>query len=220
MPHTAENLAMWTKREIIAHVGLSNLFKVVGLVTDTCATMKAMWDLLRADPLFSHVISVPCFAHIFQLTIKDILALHLNTTLTQQASNLVTSILNSPLKLSIFRDQQDVVYGKRIALQQATIVRWGSHLNMFDSLLRNRQALISFANASPHLDQPSATLIFSDLWWLQIQNLASVLSPITTALIRLEADSATVADVFEIWHVAREQCISVINGQRSHYHSL
>ena len=51
------------------------LERMNSLATDTCATMRSLWNKIQASPQLRHVFCVPCDSHDIQLFLKDIFQL-------------------------------------------------------------------------------------------------------------------------------------------------
>lgn len=76
------------------------------LGTDTCATMRSMWDEIAKIPEMAHVFTVPCDSHSLQLFIGDILERPFFDDTVQKAQSIVTAFRASHKELAILWDFQ------------------------------------------------------------------------------------------------------------------
>ena len=96
------------------------------LVTDTCPTQRATWQLIKQDNRFKHVFFVPCQSHSLQLLIGDILRTPWFAEVFQQAHLIINCFVNSPLQLLRLREIMEEDNGKQIAFILSVLTRWGT----------------------------------------------------------------------------------------------
>ena len=78
--------------------------------------------------------------------------------------------------------------------------RWNSQLTCIDSFIRNRPYLLMIcAKNEDVIDSRIRNLIHNVGLFNEVKNLQKQLSPDSSALDRLQSDSATIADACEIW---------------------
>ena len=81
--------------------------RVNSLATDTCSTMRSLWELIHKDEDLQHVFTVPCDSHGLRLLIKDILEqISWFKTVFASAQSMSTKFRTSPKQLSILRRHQ------------------------------------------------------------------------------------------------------------------
>ncbi|KAN0067832.1 hypothetical protein V8E54_014079 [Elaphomyces granulatus] len=73
---SAERIAEWLVKqlEILEKDIGQKLPRINSLTTDTCSTMRSLWELLRTYDRFKYALFVPCDSHGLQLLIKDIIS--------------------------------------------------------------------------------------------------------------------------------------------------
>lgn len=78
-PLNAQGISEWTLKateELLGLLGRTvDWGRVNSLSSDTCNTMKAVFDILEADNRMRNALFIPCDSHSLQLAIKDILGL-------------------------------------------------------------------------------------------------------------------------------------------------
>jgi len=61
----------------------NDLLRINSMSTDTCATMRKTWRVLKNYPELKHVFFIPCDSHGLQLAMKDLLQKHKKRPLTK-----------------------------------------------------------------------------------------------------------------------------------------
>ena len=74
---TATNIASWIINQITAILGpdTSAWTKVNSFTSDTCNTMKAVWQIIQSTAELEHIFCIGCDSHSLQLLMKDLLGL-------------------------------------------------------------------------------------------------------------------------------------------------
>lgn len=145
------------------------------------------------------------YSHGLQLLIKDILNLPWFHDLWVQATAVVTAFRKSPLQLALLRDKMQDLYGRHQALTLAIITRWGSQFSMIKSLLKNKQALMTYG-MDKHANIVLSVLnsIVSRDFWGGLEETERILAPIHDRQRLSEADSALIHSVMPAWLAIRE----------------
>ena len=122
---TAANLSQWALDNITTVVN-GEWHQVNSFISDTCSTMRAVWDILSKKECMKHVFFIPCDSHGLQLLIQDILTQPPYENTLKNAQLVVTSFHSSRLQLSFLREHQLRVYSKHKSLIMSVITRWGT----------------------------------------------------------------------------------------------
>lgn len=209
---TAENTAEWLKKHM-KEISESNWDRINSITTDTCSTQLSLWNKLQEMPELQHLFCIPCDSHGIQLLIKDILKISSCKLAHDQAQIvikvhslyllflIVKAFKNSPLQLSHLRAIQVQRYGKPRALCLSVITRWGTQFRLFQSLLRNKEALQQFTyiHNDVVLSQNAEQLINSTIFWAEIESMVELLEPIDTLLRMSESNDAHLGMVVSRW---------------------
>ncbi|KAG6111438.1 hypothetical protein E4U14_002477 [Claviceps sp. LM454 group G7] len=97
---------------------------------------------MNRDPLTAHIFTIPCDSHGLQLLVKDIVSSEPIKSLISKAQLVVNKLRSSPKQLSLLREKS---YTTRRTLIVAAITRWGTQLQMIDSVLGNESQLSLYA---------------------------------------------------------------------------
>lgn len=180
--------------------------KLRALCTDNASVMRKTWRLLR-DRL-KNIFTYGCGAHGFQLHAKDICALDLFQTTVAEINSIV-AYFGKHLQaggLATLREIQRTLFGKEKALVKAGKTRWNSQIDAAQSLIDSQPALVSVVNHCGFKktdDTAKAVrrlvLDIDHAFWPRVELLIRVLTPIRFALLELQSDSATMADVYAQW---------------------
>jgi len=85
--------------------------EINSVTTDTCNTMRSLWDELRAYRPFKRTIMIPCDSHGLQLLIKDIIEMIDPYKVTMERSNVIVAYFNKAHKqLALLRAHQRKAY--------------------------------------------------------------------------------------------------------------
>ena len=193
------------------------------LITDTCATMRAVWNLMRKEPSLKHVFHVPCQSHSLQLLVKDILGLAWFDAMLKTATQIAKTFLKSPKWLSLLYEEMKKDGGKSYSLALAAITRWGSQLRLIRSVKRTETAIRSLARDPPSdFDDTSkevrpviCNLANQEAFWFSIHLAERILQPIDEAITSSESDHCMVRHVIPQWIRIRKELIH-FQSQYSH----
>lgn len=199
----AEATATWMLKKI-DQLTRSNFKKVNSVATDTCSLERAVWDILGSDTRLQHAFFIPCDSHGLQLLIKDLLGLESLSVVFLQALKVVNSLRKAKHHLGILRKHQQAIYGEKRALIVSTILRWGTQVDLLESVSRNKQALQRFALDEDVVFQvkkdkplnPIKTWLVDSNFWASLDDLINILRPIYEAQNLSERNGATIDLVY------------------------
>jgi hypothetical protein len=210
---SAQQSADEIAKTILAHlieITEGDLSMINSLATDTCNTMKATWGKLGEEDKLKDCFFVPCDSHGIQLLIKDILTLSEIAPLWTTALKVVSAFKGAPLQHARLRDLQKEEYGKRKSLIGSLIVRWGSQVNLLNSVLNNKRVLKIFAEDFLRTTVENQTYkVWRDMcqdiflnnegFWNPLEDLLALLQPIHEKQKMSESGRASISYVFDRW---------------------
>ncbi|XP_011707595.1 PREDICTED: uncharacterized protein LOC105462588 [Wasmannia auropunctata] len=183
--------------EFIAHEFLKVIRKidsnkVLLLVTDNAAVMKAAWKIVRTE--FPHIFTIGCGAHGLNLLAKDLMKIPFLNTIRNQARKVI-KLKRKRLFYAVFKNEQTRLYGKNAkSLKLSNPTRFSGDALMFESLLSNKTALqatvISDKLNGNDIDSSVKSEILSDNFWKDCSIALQLLKPIAKAIGVLESNSA------------------------------
>lgn len=181
--------------EIISEIGQS---KVLGLVTDNAAAeVKARKIVAEKTGLIQY----GCVAHCLNLLIGDIMKSASLKNFESQCKQIVKEVSNSHVVLATFNKLQVEKTNKTVALKLPVVTRWGSILKCMESLWSTRQILKMLAISEDVSDKLSSAVkkncLDDEIYWVKVEKLMGVLSPIVKWITRLEDDNLQMCDVVE-----------------------
>lgn len=136
---------------------------------------------------------------------KDIIETVWFSARFRSAQNIVTHFNKSPKQLTLLREKMCNAYnGKKRAFILSVLTRWGTQVNMIESVSRNRQALQDFCEdnrceLSPVLKQ----LLWDSGFWKNIMLINNILQPIHDIQYSSEKDGYKVHHVIRGWKQIR-----------------
>lgn len=110
------------------------LWKMNSLATDTCSSMRSLWQKIQAHPELKHVFVVPCDSHGIQLLMKDIFQVPWWKKLMRKAQLVVRTFRAAHKEYQVLQEIEIATLGKRIALVLHCITRWGTQVGLLDAL--------------------------------------------------------------------------------------
>ena len=223
---TAESCAEFITEELWL-MTKNNLSRINSMSTDTCATMRKTWRVLKNYSELKHVFFIPCNSHGLQLAMKDLLQKHKKRPLTEiqhtfnQALAIVTNFWKAPKQLALLRAKQLEIYKKQIALIASVITHWGTQYSLLKSVENNMRALRAYAIDSKAKNMKKwqieaawidvLAVIQDQGFWNQLNDLIDILKPLHEAQKMSESMDAHLEHVVARWlHI--EQHFKVINN--------
>src|SRR6218665_3067487 len=220
--HTGQYIAQLLET-VIDEVGVR---KVMAVVTDNAANMKAAWRIINDNDKYKHIHCYGCVAHGLHLLATDICSIDSVEKLLTRAKNIVKFVKYKHLPHAAFyRIQQETLdRGKRKATQAEKLkakkntkplslilpspTRWGTNAAMLKRLLETKkplQHLVMEEDIDAMIEQPMKTSILDNsVFWLQIENLNAILEPVADAIKKIETDSPVLSDVPKIFFDLRQ----------------
>jgi Protein of unknown function (DUF 659) len=207
---SAERIADWLINQLsILETDIGQpLPDINSLTTDTCATMRSLWEKLRARDRFKRSLFVPCDSHGIQLLIKDIVLHSLFKDTMDRAQDIVVHFRKSHKQLALLRDYQQKIYNRQYALTLAGETRWGTQYNLLSHLKRTKEALRSFAfDGKNECDNKPVLDALNDyLFWANVDELLDLLEPIHKHQIKSESSESGLDKVYARWRDIRSHC--------------
>lgn len=164
------------------------------------------------------------------MLIKDLLELPSIAEVFQKALKIVNILRKAKHHLGILRSHQISLYGQKRALIASTILRWGTQVDLMESVVRSKEALLAYAfdNSAvfpPKKDKlanPIKTYLLDPDFWSGLDDLITILRPVHEAQKISESNSATVDQVYERWlqlqrHLNRNAAQSRFEYDLHHY---
>lgn len=210
----AKNITEWLLQQL--EELLSRLFDgeidwkcINSLSTDTCSTMRSVWDILQRKSQLKHAFMIPCDSHGLQLIFKDLLDMKASQAMTvkhifKEANEIVTFFHRSPLRYADLQVIEKARNGKKKALLASVITRWGTQYNLIMSVNELKGSLIQWAESVSEDSDKNKLVevvgIIQDItFWNILNDLCKVFKPLHIAQKDSEASDATIVNVIPRW---------------------
>ena len=206
----ADRIAGWLIKqlEILEEDLGQKLPTINSLTTDTCPTMRSLWELLRAHDRFKYTLFVPCDSHGLQLLIKDIVLHSLFKHTMNRAQEIVVHFRKAHKQLALLRDYQQKFYNRQYALTLAGETRWGTQWNLLSHLKRTKEALRAFAFDEKNEcdNRPMLDSINDYSFWANVDELLDILEPLHKHQIGSESSENGLDKVYTRWRDIKSHC--------------
>ncbi|KAE8552207.1 hypothetical protein EYB25_006101 [Talaromyces marneffei] len=180
----AKNITEWLLHQLEAL--LATLFDgdidwkcINSLSTDTCSTMRLVWEILQRKSPLQHAFMIPCDSHGLQLIFKDLLDMKVSQAMTvkhifKEANDIVTFFHRSPLRYADLQAIEKARNGRKKALIASVITRWGSQYNLINSVNELKESLIQVFKPL-HIAQKDSEALNATIFnviprWLKLEN--------------------------------------------------
>jgi hypothetical protein len=209
---TAENVFK-DMDQVIQQIGPD---KLCAVVTDNCRVMQAVWD--KIEDKYPQIFANGCAAHVLNLLIKDIFETRDYMDVLDKAKFLSKFIRNHMVILDKFRRIQEANKHSGVlncikALELPIETRWYSSHGCVRSVLLNRPAIqTTFVDRefntrirSKGIREIEQVLILinDNSFWVKLESLDRMISPITKAIGKVESDSVELSKIYNIFHDLR-----------------
>lgn len=205
--------AAFVAQKLMKRIDDIGINKVIGICTDNARTMKASWNIIKAN-YGDEITCYGCASHICNLLMQDVAEITSIKSVIQSAKIIVKKIkFNHVLaaKLKIIQGKNDGKAAKTLKLPGKT--RFGSTNICLNSVLLNKRNLqelaicndfhveSAFAKKTNKKDEEELTgktakeLIFDDNFWLHLLRTINLMKPITDWTIKLESDKSKISEV-------------------------
>lgn len=184
--------------------------KVLGVVTDNAASMKAAWKILGDK--YNHLVAYGCIAHGLNLLAHDLVKLDSISNIVNNGKSIVKEITLSHRLDAIFKEKQS---GKKLSLKLPVKTRWGSHVSFMKSLLLNKNALRMVAiddRVEKLLTETSKNDLLSDKFWATILHLYELLKPVANWITIIEGDSPQISLVCKIFDDLKKHFTEIVTA--------
>jgi hypothetical protein len=195
---SAEFLAGWYKSKVVGFLGPGQWWRVNSLATDTCDTMRAVWEILRRNSDTRHLLFVPCDSHGLQLLINDILETFPYSRILEKATDVVSFFCRAKKQMVILREHQSVPD----AFVLSVITRWGTQQGVVASVQRNKDALRQYiADDRAECSAEIEAIITDTTFWASLHDLDVLICGISypQKISESSRESGGVHHVHERW---------------------
>jgi hypothetical protein len=170
--------------------------KVHAFVSDNARNMKAAWNLLKEK--YQTLIIYGCLAHGLNLLAKDIASLEDFSNIIAHTKKIVQTFRNKHLPSQLFKKIQ-TESGTGQALHVPVETRWGTYTKCLQSVLKNKENLQTAAVKQQIQNQIEISvrnkILDEDTYWPGVERCLKILTPISEAIHKLEADKNTIGCV-------------------------
>ncbi|KAK3910097.1 Zinc finger BED domain-containing protein 4 [Frankliniella fusca] len=170
--------------------------KVTALCTDNASNMRKAWE--KIEEKYPHITCYGCSPHVLNLLSKDILKLESIKDVVKNSTKIVKAIKRSHVPLAVFTKKQKTAHGSHaVALKLPGKTRWSGTQDMLTSLYKNKRELKETVIDSKvkFRDTSIKETVLNEDFWEMVNSTRKLLKPIVSAIIYLEGDERTVADV-------------------------
>jgi len=183
--HTHNYLSGEIKKILEKH-DVKKFFSIIG---DNARNMQKAFEDVHNE--YPHLIPLGCLCHTLHLLCGDIIKCTSVATFFAAVGNIVKTITKSQTLSAIFsriKNENNCT----TSLKHPCKTRWGSYLQSLQSLLKCKATLQAFAvseTATNILPRETRTsLLDEDIFWVRIQKMADLLTPIVKWISKLESD--------------------------------
>lgn len=160
----------------------------------------AEWNRMERNHRTKHVFFVLCDSHRLQLLMKDIIEPNWFSSCFSFAENIVTHFNHSPKQLAMLREKMRNAYGKTGTFILSVFTRWGTQVNMIDSVSSNCQALQNLCqDTNCDTSTTLKTLLWEPTFWKDILLINIILKPIHDIQYTSEKDGYHLHNVVRGW---------------------
>jgi hypothetical protein len=187
--------------------------KVVSVVTDNAAPMKAAWTILQRK--YPGLIINGCAAHTINLLVKDICKLDRFGDHLEHA-RFITSFVKDRNGLSkrFEKIQENLFQEGDLPVRRGLIsvgeTRWYTHHGCVKRVLENQKVLRQLveSNVFERIKETAkvkpkkvlfATLIKNEMFWTALQDVEKILKPTSKIVGLLESNDCTLSDIYKIF---------------------
>lgn len=169
--------------------------KFLSVITDNASNCKKAGLLIEKK--YPYISSIGCMSHTLHLLCCGILKLGSVKQCIQNVKKIVKAIKRNQRLGEMFRNiQNSPEYQSKKSLCLPVKTRWGSHLTMLNSIVSNKSCLQTLAvltEGSELLGTELKSMLLEPEFWLYIEHIICILSPIVTWVIRMENDESIIS---------------------------
>lgn len=177
--------------------------KVVAVVTDNAANMKAAWA--QVEETFPHITPIGCMSHGLNLLLNDIMGLRSMETLYKRAKQVVKYVKDTQVVAATYSYKQKAKK-KNTILELQDIARSSRVVIMYNSLLEGKDSLQEMAvSQSLNVETSIRETLLDDGFWERVVSSLKLLSPVTSAIEQIEGDDAALSDVLMLFVVLQDK---------------
>ncbi|XP_023313145.1 uncharacterized protein LOC111693179 [Anoplophora glabripennis] len=173
--------------------------KVDAVVTDNARNMKLAWSLLKEK--HPHLVTYGCIAHGINLLLKDLYSLPSVSKCTASIKDIIKFFKNKHMAKQVLKEIHLTDNGnKEIALITYVETRWGSMVQSFVSVLKNKdflQKAVLHKYIRPIVDARIRRYILDeDEFWPKVKFITEFTKPIADVIKALEGDTSLLSKVY------------------------
>lgn len=201
-----------TLRVLLKDLADGDLDRIASVAFDTCSTQLAVFEKMRADPEFAHVISVFCDAHGLQLFVRDVMKLEWASNVQRRAQNIATAINRSKQLRAQFAAHCRARLGKPLALLSAGDTRWSSLINLFTSIERAQAVLWDLNDDERSVFASEVSNTITDIgFWRDLSDLLKLLRVINKHVVSSQSKDHTMDKVVRTWNDLKIDLEQLVN---------
>lgn len=188
--------------------------KVLAVVSDNAANMRAAWAILQSK--YEHIYCYSCVAHGLHLLATDVCGVESVSKIIQKAKDIVKFVKYKHVPQAVFqRVQKDrLKQGTPLNLVMPSPTRWGTKALMLKRLLQVQKSL-QYMVMEEEIDAIVTPRMKSDIldgsvFWAQVKNLHNLMQPLADAIKRVESDKPCLSDIPQIFYELRQHITQVL----------
>lgn len=191
--HSGKNLA----EHVVKWIQAIGRERVAALCTDNAANMVLMRNLVVKTPSLTHIVEYRCMMHSFSLLIGSILGHEWSKELVANAQLLVCYFRAAHKPLGLLRKEASRL-GIRASLARANATRFTSVHMCLESVHNLQRALLNIARESI-TSKRVLELLDDAIFWIEVGSLCKLLEPFSQAVMAIQSDRSSMADVTRYW---------------------
>lgn len=190
--------------EIIEEIGSAKFFLIV---TDNASNMRSAWEKVMVK--YPHISCVGCVAHCLNLLLKDFMKLSEILNASKKSRQICKHFKNHHVLYATFKSIQLEKYKKNkiTSLKVPAETRFGSIFLNLNSLWKNKEAVqctVIKEELKEEIKQDLKKTILDDNFWIKVNSIVKIMSPVLTGIKILESDRALLSEVPVVFKFIRD----------------
>ncbi len=203
--------AAFTAKIMIKNMRQIGPQKIVLVVTDTCATMKAAWKLIEQE--FPHVTCAGCGPHVLNLLMKDLCKLPAVESIIADIAYVSKWFTNKKwrgitLRKRLLKKHSLAQLGKSLKCKKECATRFGTLVILGERLSRLQPALQSVvvdrewkeAQFHEEITDDISEKLLDTGWWATLDTLLALLTPVKQVLRVLDSNKPTISKIYDLMY--------------------
>lgn len=189
--------------EIVEEIGSAKFFLIV---TDNASNMRSAWEKVMVK--YPHISCIGCAAHCLNLLLKDFMKVKELSSTSNKSKEICKYFKNHHVLYASFKSIQLEKYPKNeiTTLKVPAETRFGSMFLNLNSLLKNKEAVqctVIKEELKAEIKQDLKRTILDDNFWIKVNSIVKIMSPILTGIKVIESDRALLSEVPVIFQFIR-----------------